>query len=101
MKLKMDLMEWNYTYFGNIFQKKRVLLARLVGVQKLLAVRQSQWRIRLEMDIRHELDEVLKQEEMFWFQRSREEWIRFGDLNTKFYHASIVVKRSRNTIQAL
>lgn len=42
-----------------------------------------------------ELDELLKQEELFWFQQSREEWIVSGDRNTKFYHASLLAKKKR------
>lgn len=35
------------------------------------------------------------------FQKSREEWIRLGDKKTKFYHTSIVVRRSRNIVNGL
>ena len=35
------------------------------------------------------------------FQRSREEWIAYGDINTKFYHASTLVRRKRNRIERL
>ncbi|XVF40634.1 hypothetical protein PTKIN_Ptkin01aG0129700 [Pterospermum kingtungense] len=76
------------------------MLARLAGVQNLLAVRHNKIHIKLEKKIRRELDDVLRQEELFWFQKSREEWFHSRDLNTKFYHASTLVKRSRNKVDA-
>ena len=36
-----------------------------------------------------------------WFQKSREEWICSGDRNTKFYHASTVLRRHGNKIDKL
>lgn len=90
------LLEWNRSAFGNIFRRKRLLLASC-GVQKILAKSNAQRPINL--DAKH-LDETLKQEEMS-FQKSREEWIKSGDLNTKFYHAATMIRRRRNRIEAL
>ena len=36
-----------------------------------------------------------------WFQRSREEWIRSGERNTKFYHAAIRIRQSMKKIDSL
>ena len=36
-----------------------------------------------------------------WFQRSQEKWIASGDRNTKYYHASTLIRRNRNRIEAL
>ena len=57
--------------------------------------------IKLEGKIQQELDNVLNQEELIWFQRSREEWITSGDINTKFYHASTLIRRNRKKIELL
>lgn len=48
-----------------------------------------------------ELDIVLEQEEMVWFQKSREKWVAHGDQNTKFSHLSTVIRRRRNCIDML
>ena len=44
---------------------------------------------------------MLKEDELLWFQRSREEWLVSGDKNIKFYHASTQVRKNRHKIQAL
>ena len=44
---------------------------------------------------------MLQQEELLWFKRSREEWIKSGDRNTKFYHSSTLIRKSRNKIGTL
>ena len=45
--------------------------------------------------------EVLEQEEMLWFQMSREEWIASRDRNTEYYHAVTLMRKNRNKIEAL
>ncbi|KAJ1391834.1 Zinc knuckle CX2CX4HX4C, partial [Sesbania bispinosa] len=39
-----------------------------------------------------------RQEEAYWGQRSRLKWIKWGDRNTKFFHATTVQQRWRNRI---
>lgn len=47
------------------------------------------------------MDCVFHQEEVLWFQKSRANWIKSGYRNTSYYHATIVVRRSRNKITSL
>lgn len=57
--------------------------------------------INLDKKLYNELDETLHQEELKWCQKSMEEWIQLSDRNTKFYHASTMVRRDRNRIRGL
>ena len=57
--------------------------------------------LKLEKKIQQELDIVLNQEELLWFQKSREEWITSGDRNTRYYQASTLAKRDRNRTDSL
>uniref|UniRef100_A0A803Q6T0 Uncharacterized protein n=1 Tax=Cannabis sativa TaxID=3483 RepID=A0A803Q6T0_CANSA len=41
-----------------------------------------------EADIFLELKEDSSWQDAIWHQKSRETWLRDGDINTKFYHAS-------------
>ncbi|KAH7863457.1 hypothetical protein Vadar_017734 [Vaccinium darrowii] len=40
-------------------------------------------------------------EEMFWRQKSRINWLRQGDRNTSFFHASVLQRRARNRITGI
>lgn len=44
---------------------------------------------------------MLRMEEIYWKQKSRVSWLVEGDLNTKFFHSSTLVRRSRNKIVRL
>lgn len=48
--------------------------------------------------IQKEIMELWKQEEKFWGQRSRLKWLKWGDRNSKFFHATTVQRRNRNRI---
>ncbi|XP_026416598.1 uncharacterized protein LOC113312041 [Papaver somniferum] len=44
---------------------------------------------------------LLRSEELFWKQKSRVTWLREGDLNTKYFHIAIMIRRHRNSIVCL
>lgn len=48
--------------------------------------------------IQKRLDDLWKQEEIFWGQRSRVKWLNWGDRNSSFFHASTIQRRERNRI---
>ena len=62
---------WNKNHFGNIFQKKKRVLARLDGVQRALAIQPSASLVVLENQLMKELDVVLEQERDLWALKSR------------------------------
>ncbi|XP_016168259.1 uncharacterized protein LOC107610771 [Arachis ipaensis] len=48
-----------------------------------------------------ELEENLEQEERFWKEKSRVQWLNWGDKNTKFFHSKFQSRCQRNKIQEL
>lgn len=94
------LKVWNKEQFGNIHTRiadARRAIDSLVkdagedGDQREEATQAIQIANR-------ELDELLRQEEIMWKQKSRVTWPREGDRSTKFFHTSTVVRRRRNWI---
>ncbi|XP_061354895.1 uncharacterized protein LOC133299454 [Gastrolobium bilobum] len=95
------LKEWNKNTFGFTFHRKNRVIARMEGIQRQLSFKNSVQFEELETKLRKELSKILDQEEQIWYQRSRGEWIRDGDRNTRFYHTSTLIHRKRNKILKL
>ncbi|KAL0017636.1 hypothetical protein SO802_004705 [Lithocarpus litseifolius] len=93
--------KWNFEVFGNLFNRKRRVLARLSGTQNALANNPSESLIRLEKDLIDEYSSILLHEEEYWALKSRINAAAFGDRNTSYFHVSIVVRRQRNKIRCL
>ncbi|XP_059076685.1 uncharacterized protein LOC131875959 [Cryptomeria japonica] len=55
----------------------------------------------LEKKLKEQYGEILKREETYWKDKSRELWIADGDLNTKLFHASSKARRAKNKISAI
>jgi hypothetical protein len=89
---------WNKLVFGNIFQRKRRVLARMSGVQNALASNPSDSLSRLEKSLKEQYHNILNLEEDFWALKSRVGWEVEGDRNTKFFHTSTIARRSHNKI---
>ena len=92
---------WNREVFGNIFQRKRRLMARINGIQEALENYSSRGLIRLEARLRSELEMVMAQEEILWLQKSRKDWILHRDRNTSFFHRKTITRRRQNRIEAI
>ena len=52
-------------------------------------------------ELRKEINECLTREEVMWNQRSRAIWLKHGDLNTKFFHATPTQRQRKNRIDGL
>lgn len=77
--------------FGNVFQRKKQNTLRRV-IEAML---------NLERKLKVEKRELLLQEEILWLQKSRNDWLRYGDGNTKFFYTLTLVRRRRNMIDSL
>ena len=93
--------KWNVEVFGNLFTKKRRVLARLNGTQKALADNPCEFLLDLEKQLLSEYSLILMQEEEFWALKSKLDAATFGDRNTSFFHVSTVVRRHRNNIRCI
>ena len=100
-EVKTALFDWNKNVFGFLEKSKRILLARLRGIQNFPNYPHSSYLCCLEKELQLELDQLLKKEELKWFQKARTEWITKGDRNTKYYHLKATMRKKRNKIRTL
>nr|XP_029146996.1 uncharacterized protein LOC114924945 [Arachis hypogaea] len=54
-----------------------------------------------EKKLRAEYNLVLAQEELLWYQKSRDQWVRYGDRNTSFFHMQTIIRRKSNKVHGL
>ena len=77
--------------FGNLFARKRRLLARINGTQKALLNGPNQFLVQLEQDLIKEYSDIRIQEEEYRALKSRLNWAAYGDRSTSFFHVSTLV----------
>ncbi|KAA3486170.1 reverse transcriptase [Gossypium australe] len=87
--------------YGYIDTRKKQLMKSLGTIQKALDQSNSRSLANLEMEVRDELESVLNHEELLWRQKTRCDWLQFGDRNTNFFHSSTMQRRKFNRILAL
>ncbi|XP_059429071.1 uncharacterized protein LOC132162868 [Corylus avellana] len=76
---------------------------RLINAKtkELEAIQRGQGGDGEEKVIKDAINELLEQEELSWKQRAKEEWLRHGDRNTKYFLACATQKRRQNTIDQI
>ena len=69
----------NVEIFGNILHHKRRLETRIHDIQSTLEIWDSPSLVSLLHELQEEYETILYQEEILWYQKSRERWVHFGD----------------------
>ncbi|WJX55720.1 hypothetical protein P8452_41455 [Trifolium repens] len=97
--IQQEFRRWKLYSIDQVVKKKREILARLGGIQiRLHNGSRRNGLYQLERRLQIELSEILKKEELMWFQRSRTKWLIDGDRNTRYYHLKTVSRRRRNNV---
>ena len=89
---------WNKEVFGNVFAKKKLVMAKLLGTQKALASCPNPFLINLQNQLSEEYNLILQMEEEIWAMKARTNWIILGEMNTSYFHMSTLARRSKNRI---
>lgn len=76
--VREDSLVFNREVFGNIRKKKREIENRLKGIWNSLESIDSARLVYLERQLQQEYDALLFQEELHWYQKSRDNWIKLG-----------------------
>ncbi|KAM1813664.1 hypothetical protein ACFX11_027427 [Malus domestica] len=90
------LINWSSEKFKNRGRQIKKLTDQL-------GVLQQDWRGHSkEIEaLEVELDQLCKHEECYWLHRSRVQWLKEKDANTKFFHQSTMLRRRRNNVVSL
>lgn len=88
------LQEWGKNVTGSF--KRRI--SHIKKILKILKGRRDPESVRKYHEELKNLSEVYIQQEVFWKQRSKQLWIREGDSNNKYFHATAKTRRKVNHI---
>ncbi|KAK9283721.1 hypothetical protein L1049_011971 [Liquidambar formosana] len=100
--LRRSLVSWNKSAFGSVDLKVKSLSAAINDLDKLQEQRDlfaHEWDLKLKLT--QEYWSTINSMESLWRQKSRIQWRREGDRNTKFFHAIARGRRRANLISCL
>lgn len=95
---KESLQGWNGRVFGNVNKILRQKQNRLQQLEAIDGVLNKAEEIKT---LKKETNETLIREEIMWKQRSRALWLKWGDCNIKFFHATASQRKRKNRIDGL
>lgn len=58
----------------------------------------SQFIRNLEAELLQEYENLLQQEEPFWFQQAQSKWLLEGERNTRFFNTSVLIRKAKNKV---
>eukprot|EP00253_Pinus_taeda_P007518 PITA_07518 len=98
----MKLKVWNKDIFENIFVGKKSVENKILELNQTL-IKEGFDKNRNEQVEKYHLEweKLCKQEEIFWKQKPRVQWLKEGERNTKFFHRSTNANRTHNRISSI
>ena len=95
---QVHLRNWNSKVFGNVSKVLKQKQRCLQQLEELDLLHESTEEIQ---GLKKEINEVMLREEIMWNQRSSALWIKYGDRNTKFFHATANNRQRKNRIEGI
>lgn len=92
-----DLREWSRDNFGQVTKQLEELRGEVDMLEREDPIQNWEAIIKAKKN----LDELLYREEMMWLQRSRINWLREGDRNTKYFYLRARWRARKNRIKKL
>ncbi|KAG5546513.1 hypothetical protein RHGRI_018630 [Rhododendron griersonianum] len=98
VRCKRDLQAWHKGKFSKMKDQIATLKCKIEAIQGGHYSLASKIE---EEDLTAKLNKLWEQEEMYWHQRSRLNYLKFGDRHSRFFHITATQRRQRNLILRL
>ncbi|KAG7543468.1 Reverse transcriptase domain [Arabidopsis thaliana x Arabidopsis arenosa] len=93
---RREMANWKRTVKTNSAEQIQILKHRLDAAERNHLTPLSTVR-----NLRRDLNQAYRDEELYWKLKSRNKWLDLGDRNTKYFHAISKVRKSKNRIKSV
>jgi hypothetical protein len=93
-----ELKKWSFDVFGTVCQQIKKLRSAIAEAKTNALASGSSLDVR---ELEKQLHVLFEQEEIMYKRRSRQDWIKYGDKNTKYFQNRATHRRRKNTVKFL
>lgn len=84
--------------FCHILRRKHRIIQRLEGIGNKLMLEHNKRLVELRKHLWEEYNQLIQQEETYWYQMARRKWVSLGDKNTRFFHQAALTRQRCNCV---
>ena len=95
---QIQLKLWDKSTFGNICIELAQKRKQLLKAEGESMGGRGHTRVKA---LTKEIKKLMDKEEVMWHQRAKNDWLKFGDQNTKYFHYRATERNKRNFISGL